>query len=162
MKMKTYNFFTTILSLTTLLLGLSCSDATDIIQDGELNESASFRNLGDVQSALNSTYSSYGPDFGGNGTGDAIYFNAIFTDNLKAGIASNGQGAQAYGHLVDISGNSISEFMWPNRYLTIFRSNIAIRALENLSIDVDELKEANHIKGQLLALRAIAHFDLFQ
>lgn len=160
--MKTYNFFTTILSLTALLLAFSCSDATDIIQDGELNESASIRNLEDMQSALNSVYSSYGPDSGGNGTGDAIYFNAIFTDNLKAGIASNGQGSQAYGHLVDISGNSISEFMWPNRYLTIFRSNIALKALDNLTIASDDVTEANHIKGQLLALRALAHFDLFQ
>lgn len=162
MKMKTYKFFTTIFSSMVLLLAMSCSDATDIVQDGELNEAAAIKDVVDLQSALNSVYSSYGPDFGGNGSGDVIYFNAIFTDNLKSGVANNGQGSQAYGFLVDISGNSISEFLWPNRYLTIFRANIALNALNNLTIESTDLDEANHIKGQLLALRALAHFDLFQ
>ena len=162
MKMKIHKLIITILSTLALLLVLSCSDATDIKQDSELNETVAIRNLEDLQSTLNSVYASYGPDFGGNGTGDVIYYNAIFSDNLKAGAANNGQGSQAYGHLVDISGSSISEFLWPNRYLTIFRANIALNAIKNLNFDSEEMATVNHIKGQLLALRALAHFDLFE
>ncbi len=144
------------------LLVVSCNDATEIVQLGELTEDVAFKNLQDVQTGLNGVYSAYSPDGGGNGTGDAIYYSAIFADNLKSGVASNGQGAQAYGHLIDITGSSVTEFIWPNRYLVIFRANVLLRAIDNITFTSEEQSEVNHIRAQILALRALAHFDLFQ
>ena len=76
---------------------VSREDATDIIQEGELSEEAAYRTVDDLQSGLNGVYAQYGPDFGGNGLGDVILFNDLFTDNFKRGFQSNGQGCSCKG-----------------------------------------------------------------
>ncbi|MEH6535299.1 MAG: RagB/SusD family nutrient uptake outer membrane protein [Psychroserpens sp.] len=151
------------LGVAAVLMMVSCEDATEIVQESELNEETAFQTVADLQSGLNGAYAAYGPDFGGNGTGDAIYTNAILSDNIKAGAASNGQGAQDYSYFVDIAGSSPSNDIWANRYATINRVNRVLRAMGNLTFTVQsDITEVNHIKGQLLALRALAHFDLFE
>jgi len=142
---------------------VSCEDSTEIVQEGELNEEVAFQTVADLQTGLNGAYAAYGPDFGGNGTGDAIYTNGILSDNLRAGFASNGQGAQDYSYFVDFAGGSPSNAIWANRYATINRVNRVLRAMGNLTFtSQSDITEVNHIKGQLLALRALAHFDLFE
>ena len=159
--MKTYILKT--LSIAALLMIVSCEDATELVQEGELNEEVAFQTIADLQTGLNGAYAAYGPDFGGNGNGDAIYTNAILSDNIKAGQASNGQGAQDYSYFVDFGGGSPASAIWANRYATINRVNRVLRAMSNLTFTVEsDITEANHIKGQLLALRALAHFDLFE
>ncbi len=145
------------------MIAVSCEDATDVVQEGELNEEVAFQTVADLQTGLNGAYAAYGPDFGGNGTGDALYANAILSDNLKAGQASNGQGAQAYAYIVNFAGGTPSSAIWANRYATINRVNRVLRAMGNLTFTTQsDINEANHIKGQLLGLRALAHFDLFE
>ncbi|MDG5490048.1 RagB/SusD family nutrient uptake outer membrane protein [Psychroserpens sp. SPM9] len=151
------------LSIAAVLFMVSCEDATEVVQEGELNEEVAFQTVADLQSGLNGAYAAYGPDFGGNGAGDAIYTNAILSDNIKAGQASNGQGAQDYSYFVDFGGGSPASAIWANRYATINRVNRVLRAMGNLTFTVpSEITEVNHIKGQLLALRALAHLDLFE
>ncbi|WP_298754974.1 RagB/SusD family nutrient uptake outer membrane protein [uncultured Psychroserpens sp.] len=145
------------------MIAVACEDATDVVQEGELNEQAAFQSVADLQTGLNGAYAAYGPDFGGNGTGDGIYANAILSDNLKAGQASNGQGAQAYSYIVNFAGGTPSNSIWSNRYATINRVNRVLRAMGNLTFTTQsDIDESNHIKGQLLGLRALAHFDLFE
>lgn len=145
-----------------LILLTSCEDATDIIQVGELNEDTAFQTLADVRSGMNGAYANYGPDFGGNDSGvDAIYFNAIFTDNTKAGIDNNGQGNLTYSFNLQ-PGSDTPGTIWGNRYGTINSVNRILRAMGNIDFSDEELVEANHIRAQLLALRALAHLDLFQ
>jgi len=140
----------------------SCEDATEIIQVGELNEQVAFQNLDDIKSGLSGVYANYGPDFGGNDAGvDAIYFNEIFTDNVKAGIDNNGQGDLTYAFQLQ-PGSDTPLTIWSNRYATINAANRILRAIDNINFSNSELVEVDHIKGQLLAIRALAHLDLFQ
>ncbi len=150
------------LILLVLAVIFGCQDATDIVQPNELGLTNAFRNLDDVESAMFGVYSAYGPDFGSNGVGNSIYYNAVGSDNIKAGVASNGQGSSEYAYQVDITGSTASDNVWANRYATIFRANIALSALDIQTIDPAEETRANHIRGQLLGLRALSHFDLFQ
>jgi len=140
----------------------SCQDATDIEQVGELSEEASFQTISDLNSGLSGAYSFYGIDTGGNGGGDAIFFNAVLTDNVKAGISNNGQGSTTYQYVVDISDGSPSDYVWSNRYSFINQINRVLRASGNLSFSGDKAVEQAHINGQLYALRALAHLDLFE
>ena len=151
------------IGIVAILMMVSCEDATEVVQEGELNEEVAFQTVADLQTGLNGAYAAYGPDFGGNGAGDAIYTNAILSDNIKAGQASNGQGAQDYSYFVDFGGGSPASAIWANRYATINRVNRVLRAMGNLTFTVQsDITEVNHIKGQLIALRALAHFDLFE
>jgi hypothetical protein len=151
-----------IIFLFALSLSVSCEDATDISQEGELTEDAAYRSLADVQSGLLGAYAAYSPDGGGNGTGNSLYANAILGDNLKAGLASNGQGAQDYNYIVSFTTGSIPHNIWNNRYVTINFANRVLGVIDRLSFAGDELVEANHIKAQLLALRALCHFEIVQ
>lgn len=151
-----------ILFLFALSLSVSCEDATDILQEGELTEDAAYRSLADVQSGLLGVYAAYAPDGGGNGTGNSLYANAILGDNLKAGLASNGQGAQDYNYVVSFTSGSIPHNIWNNRYVTINFANRVLGVLDRLTFTGQELVEANHIKAQLLAIRALCHFEVVQ
>ncbi|WP_291084281.1 MULTISPECIES: RagB/SusD family nutrient uptake outer membrane protein [unclassified Flavobacterium] len=148
----------------------ACNDATDIIQESELDETAAFQTVADLNSGLNGVYSAYSPDAGSNGNGDAIFFNDLFTDNIKKGLVSSGQGSSEYSFILQPS-TSTPESIWANRYGTINRANRVLRAFERIyptlpAGDVAATNEdqfaADKIKGQLLAIRALCHLDLFE
>jgi len=164
-KMKKIIYKAIVLIATTTIVSsalTSCENAREIEQQSELTETTAFSSIEHLQSGLNGAYAAYGPDFGGNGTGDAIFFNAIFTDNVKSGIDSNGQGSNEYNLLLQ-PGTDFPGRIWSNRYLVINRINRVIRAINGVTIETPaEQIEVNHIHGQLIALRALAHFDLFQ
>lgn len=137
----------------------SCSDAYDIIQDNEMEDPEAFTTLQHLVSGLNGAYAAYGPDFGG----DAIVFNDLFTDNMRKGSSNNGQGSEEYNFLMQPN-SDMPESVWGNRYATINRINRVLRAYDRLydGFDAAEQRRAKHLKGNLLALRALCHFDLFQ
>lgn len=161
MKMK--NIFK--VSLLALFIGMaSCDDATDIIQESELSEENAFRTLNDLQTGLNGVYAAYGPDFGGNGDGDIIVFNDLFTDNFKRGRSSSGQGNTEYNWIIQPLTN-FPNTLWSNRYATINFSNRVLNAWERIAPTLTtaaDIRQADIIKGQLLAIRALCHFDLLQ
>ncbi|OIQ21060.1 MAG: hypothetical protein BM557_04705 [Flavobacterium sp. MedPE-SWcel] len=152
-------------SLLALFIGFtSCEDATDIIQDSELGEEVAYRTLGDLQTGLNGVYAAYTPDSGSNGTGDAILFNDLFTDNMKRGIASTGQGNEVYGFFMQ-PGSQFPGTLWSNRYAVINFSNRLLRAYDRIVPGLEEdadIETAERIKAQALTLRALCHFDLLQ
>lgn len=152
-------------SLLALFLGfVSCDDATDITQESEQDEEVAYQTVDDLQSGLSGVYAAYLPDSGTNGSGDVIVFNALFTDNIKRGLNSSGQGNQEYNFILQ-PGTDFPNRIWSNRYAVINFSNRLLRAWERVVqtvTDENELTRANHIKGQAIALRALCHFDLLQ
>lgn len=148
-----------IVYLLLLAVVFSCNDATDIEQDGIIYEEDGFTNLKDLKTGLNGAYAAYGPDFGG----DAIYFNDIFTDNVRKGESNTGGGSEEYNFLLQPN-SATPGAIWGNRYATINRINRSLDAYDRLydAFTDAEKVEADHVKANLLALRALCHFDLFQ
>lgn len=153
------------LSLFALFLGLfSCDNATDIVQESELNEENAFRTVEDLRSGLIGVYAAYAPDAGSNGTGDVLFFSDVFTDNVKRGVDSNGQGSTEYSFILQ-PGTQFTNTLWSNRYAVINFANRVLRAWDRIVPELEDeqlINEANEIKGQLLAWRAFAHLDLLQ
>lgn len=148
-----------LLPLLFLMLFTSCNDAYDIIQENEMPEEDAYVTIVHLRSGLNGVYAAYGPDFGG----DAIAFNDLFTDNMKKGSNNFGQGSEEYNFLIQPN-SDLPTAMWSNRYSTINRVNRVLRAYDRLypTFNEEEKRSADHIKGNLLAMRALCHFDLFQ
>lgn len=141
----------------------SCEDATEIQQDGFLGPGNAYNTVGDLQSGLNGVYARYLPDAGGNGTGGEIYHNSVFTDEVKAGEASNGQGSQLYDFIIDnTSTGSASYIVWQDNYRMIARANRVLEAFNVVAISSTEQNNADHIQGQLLGLRALGHLKLLE
>ena len=141
----------------------SCEDATDIIQEGELSEEAAYRSVDDLQSGLNGVYASYAPDAASNGVGNSFLLNAVITDNIKKGIQNNNQGSEVYNFIVNTN-TGFPNSIWNSRYATINRANRVLRNIDRVLENASEsdISRADHIKGQLIALRALAHFELMQ
>lgn len=153
------------LSLFALFLGIaSCDDATDIVQESELDETLAYQTLDDLQSGMLGVMSAYDPDAANNGDGDSILFNDLFTDNFKRGAASSGQGNQEYSFILQPN-SSFAITIWGDRYGAINFANRVLRAWDRIFPGLTEeadIARANHIRGQLIAMRALCHFDLFQ
>lgn len=154
--MKKINKIVFLLSLAFLF---SCNDATDIQQEGIIYEEDGFTTLRDLKTGLNGAYAAYGPDFGG----DAIFFNDVFTDNVKRGDSNTGGGTEEYNFLLQPNSDAPTT-IWGNRYAAINRINRSLDAYDRLYDGFTELEviQADHVKANLLALRALCHLNLFE
>lgn len=132
----------------------SCQDATDITQKGNITQDKVYENVGDLQLGLNGVYGAYSES-------SVINFNTIFTDNAKNGKDSNGQNQQLYGHVLNPSTASAGN-IWANRYATINFANRVLEGYNKLTFSAADQKQANNVAGQMLALRALCHFDLLE
>lgn len=153
------------ISLLALFIGtVSCEDATDIIQESELSEEVAYQTIDDLRGGLIGVYAAYNPDAGGNGAGDSVLFNDLFTDNIKRGESSNGQGNQVYNFIVQ-PGTGFPTSIWGSRYAVINFANRVLRAWDRIYPTLEtqqEKNQANEIKAQLLAMRGFCHFELLQ
>ncbi|WP_303318689.1 RagB/SusD family nutrient uptake outer membrane protein [Flavivirga abyssicola] len=145
---KIYN----ILLVVIFIVNLSCEDAIDIVQPGELSEEVAFANVNDLQIGLNAVY------FGLN-TDNAIEISSFFTDETALGVENSGQNLDLLRfQLNTVSG--IPENMWLGNYATINSVNRILRAANTISVNTDEQDTYNDILGQLYAIRAAEHFEL--
>jgi len=146
------------------LLGVvSCSDALDLEQKEDATEDIVFETVEDLQLGLNAVYIRYGIDNCGNGVGDAIWFNSIFTDNVRKGKSNAGQGKETYQLILESISDSPRR-IWNNRYATINYANRVLRGAEKVQQTItnsEEQSRFDNIKAQLLAWRAISHYDIF-
>lgn len=163
MKMKNILKYKNIWILYLMVALFGCQDAIDINQDGFLGPDNAYNTVDDLQSGLNGVYARYLPDTGGNGTGGEIYHNSVFTDEIKSGIASAGQGSQLYDFIIDNTNTGGASFLiWQDNYRMIARANRVIEAFNVVTISSTDMERANHIRGQLLGLRALGHLKLLE
>lgn len=143
-----------ILTLALIATLASCNDAKDITQDGIISDDNVWESLEDLQLGLNGAYGAYNPE-------GAINFNALITDNLKRGQGNNGQGQGLYNFNL-IPGTSEASGIWTGRLSLINRVNRVLSGVEKLEFENSSDQDTeDHIEAQLLALRAMAHLDLF-
>lgn len=141
-------------SFFTLFLFTSCEDAYNIVQDGELNESA-ITDLTSLRSYLNGTYASVT-------ISNQIGFTGIFTDECSVGRGNGGQSLNLHRFFLT-TGEGYASSMWYGSYQVINRCNRTIRmANEQIAIPTDptDLAEYNSILAEARALRAFSYFQL--
>jgi len=130
----------------------SCDDNLEIDPNSSLIATTAFRSVEDLQTALNATYANY------NNT--TIQLNSIFTDNTKVGIDNGGQQLTLHRLVMDPS-TGVAGNIWISRYAMINQASRIIEAATTIDATGQETT-VNHILGQAYALRAFAHFELFQ
>lgn len=137
----------------------ACEDAYNITQESELSEEVAFQTVDDLESGLSGAYEMYNPDAGG----DVVFLSAVFTDEVRRGLNSNGSGSETYSFLLNgLSGEPGQ--IWASRYFCINRINRVLRNFDRVlaNASAEDIIRANNFKGQLFALRALCHFDIYQ
>ena len=132
----------------------SCEDATDIIQDGELNPGAIYETVDDMRLALNGVYAVYNDQ-------NEIRFTAPFTDEISRGVDNGGQGRDTYAYVLDPTSGFGNSF-WASNYNTANEATRLIEGSELVERTDANGAEYDQILGQAFALRSIAHFNLIK
>lgn len=130
----------------------SCEDAMDIEPEGSLLSNVTFETLEDLQLGLNGAYARYSPE-------NEILINSVFTDNCKPGYDNGGQEINFYNWALT-AGDGNTTALWNSSYSLINQCNRVLEAAELLNVDATEQTEMDNLKGQLYALRAVAHLTL--
>lgn len=155
--MITKKYFILLLAGFTILS--SCKKELDQQPYDSFNESNAFNTVEDIGKGVNGAYGRYGA------YANDMYVSALVSDEAKLGINNAGQGALTYRYQYSsdntTGGDVINAFY--GYYSLIDQVN---RVLPNIdgatAANADEEAMKDSYKGQLLALRGIAHFELMR
>ncbi|WP_303687130.1 RagB/SusD family nutrient uptake outer membrane protein [Nonlabens dokdonensis] len=132
-------------------LFFSCEDATDIRQPGVLDAASAIQSVDDMQDALINAYT-------GMFVTAEQHFTSVFTDEIRIGFDSGGQGQSLYRFNL-ASNNAGPSNVWRNNYAGIRRANLVIEAAANIDATGDEARR-DDLLGQAHAIRAWQHLQL--
>lgn len=138
-----------LLSLFTLIL-TSCEDAIEIVQKGEINDTALFTNVNNLQLFLNEVYDRAA-------TENDLMAASLLTDEvaLAGGLTSNDT-----QRFFMVSTNSNAAAIWNSQYTLINYCNRVINGSTLFVPDASQVAQYNSIIAQARVLRAFSHFQL--
>jgi starch-binding outer membrane protein, SusD/RagB family len=133
----------------------SCEDFLNVTPRDILVEDGAFQSLADLEAGTIGVYAALSYT-------NLIDLSSRMGDNLQLGGENRGQGRQTHDWAFN-SGTGEASGIWNNLYGSIARLN---RVLFNIDRLIDEgvvtADETNVLKGELLAIRAMQHFDLWR
>lgn len=126
---------------------------TDLFSDAN-----AFITMDDVQRGTNGAYGRYGA------YASDIYASALISDEARLGPDNSGQGALTYRYQYASDGTTGGDVIgaFYGYYGMIDQINRVLPKVPTVTATPAEEPRRNILKGQLLALRGIAHFGLLQ
>lgn len=128
----------------------SCSDATDILQPGELNDARLFTSINNIELFLTETYDRLS-------TENEIMASSLLTDEVAMGNSLVSNDTQRFFVLTT---NGFAANIWLSHYNTINYCNRLIRGAALYTPTAAETPRYNSILAQARAIRAFSHFQL--
>lgn len=142
-------------SLLILFLFASCQESLELNPFDQIDEERAFESLSDLRLGATGVYS------GMSGV-NVISLNARIADNSRIATTNTGQGIQIFNHAFNAGTDDIEE-LWFDFYNVIDRANRVLTAKERLEFETEaEQSEADLIEGEMLAVRAWQHFELYR
>lgn len=136
---------------------VSCNDAIDIKQAGEVNNPYEvFKTPNDIKRGVSNIYIALPGE-------TEIEFDSVFTDEVAVGKGNGGQGliSGEYGFFMQ-SGNGFARSTWSSYYYIINRVNRLLDICDTLIEEQPSNKNLyNDQKAELYGLRAYANLKLF-
>ena len=134
-----------------------CSKQLDLKPTDTINESNGYRTINDAQLGVNGAYSRYTALF------NDLFLTSLLSDEAKLGADNAGQGALTYRYQITSESGDI-QGGYASYYTMIDQINRVLVALPGVSVNPNnvafEEERRKQLKGQLLALRGLAHFGL--
>jgi len=135
----------------------SCEEELEIFPTDAIAIELAFNNEVDFDNAIKGIYSGFRRDgyYGPGSANASIYFIPdVISDNVIINTNGRRSREQFYDWRYDEDGSS--QTFWLSAYKVIQRANLI---LENIDV-LDDGEFKNNVRGQALAARGIAHFDL--
>jgi starch-binding outer membrane protein, SusD/RagB family len=161
------------ISVFSLLAITSCKKQLDLLPTDSLINANAFRTISDAQAGTNDAYQRYANSsfttpsnvtYSYSSYTSTMYQSALLSDEGKLGKDNSGQGALTYRYQYSADATSGGDVTtaFGGYYYLIDQANRVLTALPNVIATPSEEPRRNILKGQLLALRAIAHFGILQ
>jgi hypothetical protein len=137
------------------LLFTACDDELTTSPIDSIEADLAYQTVGDLEDGANGAYAAV--------SGANIYsINALMTDELRRASTNTGQGMQIFNHNIIPSDGTIGG-AWANAYGVINRANRVLEAAENIEGETAaQVNLKDQIVGEMHALRAYQHFELFR
>jgi len=137
------------------LLFTACDDELSTSPIDSIDADAAYQTVGDLVDGANGAYATV--------SGSNIYaINALMPDELRRASTNTGQGMQIFNHNIIPSDGTISG-AWADAYGVIDRVNRVLAAAENIEAETaSEVETKDQVIGEMLALRAYQHFELYR
>jgi hypothetical protein len=142
------------LAIGSLLFISSCSDALDIVQEGEVYREDAFKTVTDLRNYLN------GDVYSRINSTNEIAFTTIFTDEVGIGPSNGGQAKELFRFQLNANSDEPAA-IWSSYYSLINRVNRLIE-FSNLVVTTDAagLAGKNAVLAEGRALRAFSYLQL--
>ena len=133
---------------------VSCSDALEIVQDGEIYKETAFKTVADLRKYIN------GDIYNRVNNTSEIAFTTVFTDEVGIGPDNGGQGLDLHRFQLNANTGDVAN-LWNANYALINRVNRLIE-FSNLVTpkDAPETTQRNAILAEARTLRAHAYLQL--
>ncbi|WP_332453900.1 RagB/SusD family nutrient uptake outer membrane protein [Chryseobacterium aquaticum] len=141
------------IALATSLALVSCSDAIDIVQDGEIYPSEALTSVKNMENYLN------GAIYNSLDNSDAIKHTSLFTDELRVGPANSGQDLSSFRWIITPN-NAYANGIWASNYTTINRINTLVTTAETITPESADVAKYNSTLAEARALRALSYLNL--
>lgn len=157
------NKILTVAALTTTMLFTACSDVIEVEPIFQKDGADIFKSLDDYQFSLTGSYALLRQTgyFGSGGQTTSTWGN--LPDMMGDNLVQTSEDLANWQPQVDWTFNTTEadvEIAWTAAYSVIAQANITLRGLDAFA--TQDAARVNRIKGQALALRAMAHFDLLR
>lgn len=129
---------------------LSCNDALDVVQKGELNDARLFTSVANMKLFLSETYDRVNIE-------DDIMVSSLLTDEVAIGSGLTFNDTQKF---TIFTTNSYANNIWNTHYNLINYCNRLLRGATLFTPTAAEAPTYNSILAEARALRAFAHFQL--
>jgi hypothetical protein len=150
--MKIKNIF---LITSFIVLFVSCEDAINIGPKDEITDSNAITTMEQLRLATTGVYGSIGGQ-------SFIEWSAYFTDECRKAPTNRGSGVQVHTWSINTATDE-PEAYYSGLYGTINSANTVLSKIDNVpAISEQDKKEKEKIYAELIAIRAIAHFDLLR
>ena len=140
-----------------LIVTGSCKKQLALTPTDTFNELNAYLSVGDIQKGVYTAYSRYDYE-------NTMFLNAILSDEIKIGLDNAGQGQfeykWTYGSDATTGGGVVAAFS--SMYSMIDQINRVLAAADNIKVTGTDASILQGLKGQLLTLRALGHFELLE
>ena len=151
-------FFKYILSSTLIVGVVGCEKVIDKTPTHALSQENAFKTVRDFETSLSSVYTSL------RGVGYYGRNQSVIPDMLADDLVQTSESLVNFNELTDwvyTSTNGTIAETWLAGWGVIFNANIIINNIDKFANPNNQTR-VNSIKGQAIALRAMAHFDLMK
>lgn len=133
---------------------VSCDDALEIVQDGEINRDNAFKTVADLRKYLN------GDIYTRVNNTSEIDFTSVFTDEVGIGPDNGGQGLELHRFQLNANDGDAAA-LWNTQYTLINRVNRLIEFSEQITpVDEAQTLQRDIILAEARTLRAHAYLQL--